>query len=227
MPPIIQSGRMPRALRTQGQLRRPPCTKTLSSIYPNQQPHLLLPVCSPHRHWIVSDDLLGAKPTLGRPPTGHSQRDWPRNTGDLLQPSPSARLTLPPPSHSGTSGYCHSFRAGETAGPSEPQVTFEGPPAKTLGPMLPLPSTLTSVCHSAPHRGSDRACRLPGSNTKPRSATKGPFPKFLAPQCWGLGTTEAQCQTHRAARQSPGPIWVPPIIHVRRMGKEIRGLGYF
>ena len=55
---------MPRAFQTQGQLQRPPCTKTLSSIYPNQQPHLGLPVCSLHSHRIGSDALLGTKAKL-------------------------------------------------------------------------------------------------------------------------------------------------------------------
>ena len=44
-------------------------------------------------------------------------------------------------SHPGTPGQ----------GPSEPQATFERPLTKTLGPMLPLASTLTSARHS-PHR---------------------------------------------------------------------------
>lgn len=68
--------------------------------------------------------------TVGRPLRGISQGAWRHNAGDWGPASPSARLTLPPDSHQGPLGPCHSFRTRERAGHSEHRATFKGTPSQ-------------------------------------------------------------------------------------------------
>ena len=58
-------------------------------------------------------------------------------------------------------GGHHSFRTGEHAGTSKQPSTFEVPPTKTLGPMLPIPRALTLASPSA-HSTAFGSC-LPAS----------------------------------------------------------------
>ena len=78
----------------------------------------------------------------------------------------------------------------------------------------PGPSPLSAPQLTA--QGEIGPASLLGANTKPRSAPKGPFLRVLEPQCWGMGTTKHQHQTHPAARLTPGPIGVPPIIQGKK-----------
>ena len=173
---------------------------------PPQRPHLSQTLLSPHSSWVLTL-------TIGRPWRGASHGAWHHNAGDWGPPSPCARLTLPPGRHPGPSGWLHSFRAGEIAGPSEPMVNFQGPLCQNSWahasppqrPHLGLPLRWL-------HSPQLWPVGLLGANPNSRSAPKVPFPRGLVPQCWGLRTPEHQCQTHPAAKPPPRSIGAPPLI---------------
>ena len=119
--------------------------------------------------------------------------------------------------------HCHSFRAGEPAGPSKPLATFEGPPCQNRWSHASLPqrSHLGPRIHSHHSHGLDLSASW-GLNPKPKSAPKGPFQRGLVLQCWGLGTNEPQPQNHTPTRPPPGPTEASPIIQGGRMGRALR-----
>ena len=96
------------------------------------------------------------------------------------------------------------------------------PHAKTLGPTLPLPSTLLRPPLHRKHRCHLGPAGILGANPNPRSSPELPFPRGLVPQCWGLGTTDPQCQTHPVARTTPGPLGAPLIIQAGSTSRALR-----
>ena len=111
--------------------------------------------------------------------------------------------------------------AGERAGPSEPPVTFEGPPSQNVGAHAPTRQRphLGSPLHSPQSRWIEAAGLL-GANPNPRLAPEGPLPKGLPRNArdWGPPSRNAGLtlppRQHRAAR-------APPIIQGGRTGRAL------
>lgn len=201
----------------------PPRQNPWAHAPPPQGPHLVLPLRLPHSHRLGLARLLKANPNprsaTERPfPRGLAPQHWILGTPESQCQTHTA--TRPPP---GPKGRRHSFRSGEPAGPSEPQATFESPPCQNSWAHAPpplCPHLGPPIC--LPHSHGLQPASLLGPNPNPRLAPKWPFPRGLAPQCWGLRTPEPQCQTHAATRSTPGPIGALPLIQGGRTGRALQ-----
>ena len=131
----------------------------------------------------------GLTQTLGGSPRGPSKGAWRPNAGDWEPPKPSAGLTLQPPAtHPGRFRCRRLFRAGEQVGPSEPPASFEGPLCQNTWAHAPaLQRTPLGPPPCSPQRRWILPAGLLGANPNPSSAPKGPLPRGLALQDWGLG----------------------------------------
>ena len=150
-PPIIQSGRMGRALQARGDIQRSCIINPLDPSSPSSAPSPRPAPPSPLSPWLWPAGLLRANPNPRLAPEGPVPRGLVLQCWGLGNTKPQRQthpLSRPPP---GPTGCAQSFRAGEGAGPSEPPASSKTRCAKTLGPMLPLPSAFTSSCPSARH----------------------------------------------------------------------------
>ena len=131
--------------------------------------------------------------TLVQPLRGRSQGAWCPKAGDWRHTNPNARLTLKPGHQTGPPGAtAHSGRENVPGPPSHHRHS-NSPPCQNAWAHAPHPQ--------CPHLGQPlrsphslwlvSACLL-GPNPNPRSAPECPFPRGLAPQCWGLGTHKPQ-----------------------------------
>ena len=95
-----------------------------------------------------------------------------------------------------------------------------------LGPRSPSPASHFSLPLCTPH-----SHRLASAGLLGLTLTLGwppiPFPRGLVPQCWGLGTTKLQCQTHPVTRPPQVPIRAPQLIQDGRKRRALRGPSEF
>ena len=144
--------------------------------------------------------------TIGRPHRCPSQGAWHHNAGDWGPRSPV------PDSHLGQATTCAHWGTATHSGlenrqsPASPQRPLKAPCTETLGPKLRLPQCPhLGLLLCSPHSHWLRTACLLGANPNPRWALKGPFPRGLAPQQWGLGTRSPSTRLTLLPGPFPGP----------------------